>query len=325
MMRTGVVVLVLLALAGNATGTGTTHRTHLPPPLHGVQVRLTSYEIPAGHEREICQLVTLPNRKAMDVSQIQIAMPSGVGFTTHHFAIFDYQGGDPTGLPTEPFDRVGCAGVGDAVVSPILAFVQRPKQKIGFPRGVGFGLGSHQRVLLNSHYINGGTEPVTVDVAVNFRAARRGSIRHHVRSFQLGTFHIDVPPGQAGAASASWVTPFPMNVVWLSTHSHKHTQSVDVDLVRGGTVEGQELETLVYSEPTVKRYASPLRLAPGDGFHWTCNYLNGTTRTLTFGVTSDDEMCFTVGFFYPDDDAVPLPAVPGCFGGGGGLVCPFNH
>ncbi len=36
-------------------------------------------------------------------------------------------------------------------------------------------------------------------------------------------------------------------------------------------------------------------------------------------------MCFTVGFFYPDDDAAPLPPVRGCFGGGGGLVCPFNH
>ena len=68
----------------------------------------------------------------------------------------------------------------------------------------------------------------------------------------------------------------------------------------------------------------PLRLEAGDGFHWTCNYLNSTSSTLRFGVTSNDEMCFTVGFFYPDDDAAPLPPVRGCFGGGG-LVCPFNH
>jgi len=85
-----------------------------------------------------------------------------------------------------------------------------------------------------------------------------------------------------------------------------------------------ELETRSYSEPTVNEYNPPLRLEAGDGFHWTCNYLNSTSRTLRFGVTSNDEMCFTVGFFYPDDDAAPLPPVRGCFGGGG-LVCPFNH
>jgi hypothetical protein len=115
-----------------------------------------------------------------------------------------------------------------------------------------------------------------------------------------------------------------MNVVWLSTHSHKHTTSVDVNVVRQGTVAGQELETTSYAEPTVNRYRPPLRLDAGDGFRWTCNYRNDTTRTLRFGVTSNDEMCFTVGFFYPDVDAATLPPVRGCFGSGAGLVCPLN-
>jgi len=95
--------------------------------------------------------------------------------------------------------------------------------------------------------------------------------------------------------------------------------------VRQGVVGPLELETRSYSEPTVNLYDPPLRLEAGDGFHWTCNYLNDTSRMLRFGVTSNDEMCFTVGFFYPDDDAAPLPPVRGCFGGGGGLVCPLNH
>src|SRR5438093_1481120 len=126
-------------------------------------------------------------------------------------------------------------------------------------------------------------------ITVAPRAAREGTVRHHTRSFQLGTLAIDVPPGQAGSASASWLAPFPMNVVWVSTHSHKHTQSVDVDLVRQGVVGPRELETLSYSEPTVKLYDTPLRLEAGDGFHWTCNYRNDTPTRLTFGVTSNDE------------------------------------
>jgi len=312
-------LVVLLAVPAAAI----TLRTRLRPPRHGVQTRLAPITIAPGTEREVCQLVTLPNRRALDVNELRVTMPSGPDYTSHHFAMFLYQSEDVSGVPPGPVDAVGCLGVGDQVVSPILAFVQRVDQRIRFPAGVGVKLRPHQRLLLNAHYINASTEPVTIDVAANFRAARR-RLRHHARSFQLGTLDIGVPAGRTGSASASWLAPFPMNVVWLSTHSHKHTESVDVDVIRAGTVGPEELKTVSYGEPTVNLYPTPLRLEPGDGFHWTCNYRNDTNRFLSFGVTSEDEMCFTVGFFYPDDDAAPLPIVPRCFGNGDGLVCPLQ-
>jgi hypothetical protein len=54
---------------------------------------------------------------------------------------------------------------------------------------VAVGLGPHQRLLLNSHYLNGSSEPVTIDVAVNFVAACKRTVLHHTRSFQLGTLN----------------------------------------------------------------------------------------------------------------------------------------
>jgi hypothetical protein len=115
-----------------------------------------------------------------------------------------------------------------------------------------------------------------------------------------------------------------MNVFLLSTHSHKHTRSVVVELLRGGTSVGPQVTTTDYSDPAVKEYASaPLRLEPGDGFRWTCTYRNDGPTTLRFGVTSNDEMCFAIGFYYPDDEA-PLAPPRGCATSGpAGLVCPF--
>jgi hypothetical protein len=318
MTRALVVIVAALAVASPASAR--TLRTRLHAPARGVQARLSPIEIAPGSEREVCQLVTLSNRRALDVDRLSVAMPSGADHSSHHFAMFLYDGDDEG---TEPIDSVGCVGVGKQFVSPILAFVQRPRQRIRFPSGVGVRLRPHQRLLLNAHYINAGTEPLTIDVAANFRTARR-SLRHHARSFQLGTLRINVPAGEEGSASASWATPFPMNVVWLSTHSHKHTTTVEVDRIRAGVQGERELTTLSYAEPHVNLYTHPLRLEAGDGFRWTCNYRNETTRLLQFGVTSDDEMCFTVGFFYPDDDEAPLPRVPRCFGNGEGLVCPLQ-
>jgi hypothetical protein len=317
-------VLILAALVTASSSPAATLRTRLARPCHGLQVRLSPIEIAPGTEREVCQAVTLPNDRPIDVNEIRIAMPSGAAYTSHHFALFLDRRDGPPRLPDGPFDNVGCLGAGDDLVSPILAFVQRPRQRIRFPRGIGVTLRPRQRLLLNAHYVNGGTEPVTIDVATNFRAAKKGAIRHHVRSFQLGTLNIRVPPGEEASATAAWTVPFPMNLVWLSTHSHKHTVSVDVDVIRSGVVTPQELKTVSYAEPTVKLYPHALRLGAGDGFRWTCNYRNDTPRLVTFGVTSNDEMCFTVGFFYPDDDTAPVPPVRGCFGNGDGLVCPIN-
>jgi hypothetical protein len=319
MTRTLVALLVgLLALPSTAAELRT--RLHRPP--RGLQVRLSPFEIQPRTEREVCQLIELPNAKEIDVRDLTIAMPAGAEFGSHHFAMFLYTGGNEE-VGSEPFDSAGCVGIGTEFVSPILAFVQRPKQRIRFPKGVGVRLAPRQRLLLNSHYLNGTPEPLRVDVAINFKAARKGSIRHHALSFQLGTLRIDVPPGGSSSSTAAWSVPVPMNVVWLSTHSHKHTTSATVGLSRGGSPAEQQVETRNYAEPAVRRYPTPLRIEPGDAIHWTCDYANQTASPVRFGVTSEDEMCFAVGFFYLDGDA-PLPPVRGCFGAGDGLVCPFN-
>jgi hypothetical protein len=322
--------LVLLALLGLVLPPLLPHadaarlRARLHKPRRGLQIRLAPVVIPSGSEREVCQVVTLRNRRPVMVDRMTMTMPSAGSVASHHFAVFLVQDPDDPNLPTEPVDSAGCSGVGGAIVSPILAFVQRPRQSLRFPPGVAVTLEPGQKLMLNSHYVNGATEDATVDVAMNLVRARRTRIAHELRSFQLGTTRIDVGPGADGAAVGEWIAPFPMNVVWLSTHSHKHTTHVDVELIRAGAPAGLELRTDRWAEPSVKQYrAAPLRLEPGDGLRWTCHYHNDRGERLRFGVTAEDEMCFAVGFFYPDGNDPTLPSVPGCFGNGRGLVCPF--
>jgi Copper type II ascorbate-dependent monooxygenase, C-terminal domain len=288
-----------------------------------MQIRLTPVVVPAAQEREVCQAIELPNREAVDVAALQFATPGGRTYLSHHFALFVDDADTMATLPRGPLDSPGCAGFGQAF-GAILAGVQSPRATVRFPSGVGFTLKPHQVVLLNLHYVNGSSKPLRVDGAVNLVEARPGTVTHHARAFQFGTARIAVPPGGDASAEASWTAPFPMNVVLLSTHSHKHTTSVDVDVVRSGDRPAPILETVDYRHPELKGFATPLRLEPGDGFRWTCNYHNAGPSMLTFGVTSNDEMCFTIGAFYLDDDAAPLPPVPDCYGGDIALTCPWS-
>ena len=41
---------------------------------------------------------------------------------------------------------------------------------------------------------------------------------------------------------------------------------------------------------------------------------------MHFGPTTEDEMCFVTGYFYPDDESVPATG-PGCVPQGSGLEC----
>ena len=110
MVRASGLVVVLLGLP--ALGSAATFRAHLRRPRHGLQVRLSPITVAPGSEREVCQLVTLPNRKAMDASEITMAMPSGATYTSHHFAIFLYDDAAP--LPPVR----GCFGGGGVLVCP---------------------------------------------------------------------------------------------------------------------------------------------------------------------------------------------------------------
>ena len=296
-------------------------RTRLARPARGYQVRLTPFTVPPRTEREVCQAIELPDRRAFDSTTITFASPGTQEYFSHHFALFVDDADDLTSLPQGPTESPGCVGFGQNF-GAIIGGIQSPRGSIHLPAGVGWTFQPNQVVLLDLHYVNASTSPVTVSGAVNLPRARRGTVVHHARGFQVGTTRIDVPPGEDGSATGTWIAPFPMNVVFLSTHSHRHTRSVDVDLIRAGADAGQLLQTVDWEHPTQQTLNTPLHLAAGDGFRWTCDYHNDTAKTLTFGITSEDEMCFTIGSFYLDDDAETLPAVPGCFGGDVALTCP---
>jgi hypothetical protein len=324
-VRVAVLLIALHATVAVAADP-TVLKAKLERPARGFQIRTTAFEVPPG-EREICQAVRLPVGRAIDVDRITVRMPSSSTVVSHHFAMFLADASAPN-LPLDgPVTNVGCFGTGGAIVSPILGFVQRLNgDVIRFPKGIGVTLGPENVLLFNSHYVNVGDAPVTVDVAVNFRKAKRGKIKRHARSFQLGIADIAVPAGATGSASAEWAVPFPMDVVWVSTHSHKHTTTADVEALAGGTTRPL-VHTTSYAEPDFAYFTPPaLRLLPGDSIRWTCNYRNATDDVVRFGVSADDEMCFAVGFFLTDDDG-PLPPLPPssfCFGNGLGLVCPAN-
>ena len=68
-------------------------------------------------------------------------------------------------------------------------------------------------------------------------------------------------------------------------------------------------------------YAPAMRLGPGEGVRFTCDWHNPDDHAVRFGPTTDDEMCFVTGYYYRDDESDTLPLFPRCFDQDEGLLC----
>ena len=316
------VLLALLAVLTLAAAAGAASRVRLPKPRRGFQMRMGKFTVPAGHEREVCEFRTLPNRKPIDVQELEFKMSPG----SHHFALWAYLGQDRAAadFPSTIVDSPGCIGVGpaDTFNRALLGGAPSPHEVTRFPRGIALRLDAHAPVILNSHYINGSlTDALTPSIVFNVTRARAGSVRHHAEQMTIGDLDIDIPALSTASRTAEWAVPYPMNVIQLSSHEHKRGTRVTIHLLSGGQDTGQIFENDDWREPYEYWPATPIHVAPGDVFRFTCEWKNDDDHPVTFGVTTDDEMCFMTGYYYRDDESVAPPHAPNCLLQESGLLC----
>ena len=310
--------LACLALGSTADA----KRMHLHKPRHGFQMRMTPFVIPPGTDREGCEYRTTPNRKAMDVAAFELRATPG----THHFVVWDYLGGDRnpadfwTGIKYTP----GCVGLGpqDSFATTANLFgMQTARARVEFPPGIAVRLDPHAIVYPNLHFHNYSTVPVTGQAVFNFIAAPEGTVRHHAQALTVGTFQINIPPHGGAALTGEWQTPTALNIVQLSTHQHHRGTLMSIHHIDAA---GNDMGELVVSDswehPNVEWYPQTMRLPAGEGLRFTCEWENPDDHAVHFGPTTEDEMCFVTGYFYPDDESVPVTG-PGCVPQGAGLEC----
>jgi hypothetical protein len=319
MTKLGVAALLAVALVASAEA-----RVSLRKPGRGIQMRMKKFVVPPGGEREVCEFRVMPNRKPFDVQAFELNMTPG----SHHFVLWEYLGvnHDPSAFPKELVDSPGCIGVGprDSFVANANLFgMQTARGRVRFPSDVAVRLQPRAYVLLNFHIRNPSlTEPLTAEAVFNLRPARKGTVRHRAQTLTVGnSADIRIPPLGTQTITSDWHAPADMNVVQLSTHQHKRGTHVDIRLIDdAGNDLGPLFEAGDWEHPGERWFDPAFRLAKGQGIRFTCGWTNPDDRMVTFGVTTNDEMCFATGYFYPDDENTSVIG-PGCIPQAEGLLC----
>ncbi len=84
----------------------------------------------------------------------------------------------------------------------------------------------------------------------------------------------------------------------LTSHNHKLGEKFVIKIV-GGARDGEVVyESTDWEHPLIKNFPQALEFKVGEGLMSEITYNNTTTKTVRFGLTSEDEMGIIFGYYY---------------------------
>jgi hypothetical protein len=167
------------------------------------------------------------------------------------------------------------------------------------PQHVGLDLGGGNYVL-EVHYNNPG--PPTQDASgVTVCKAKTNRPETATVSW-LGTEAIILPPQQKNLQVVSNcrpnITDKPIHIIKVWPHMHKLGRNMHAEIHRAnGTVDPLFNEAFDFNSQW--GYNTPAVLKTGDYVTTTCVYDNDTPNTVTFGESTESEMCYNFTYSYP--------------------------
>jgi hypothetical protein len=161
-------------------------------------------------------------------------------------------------------------------------------------------LESGQRYVLQSHYVNVGTEPIRVQDRAVLTTIAEGDVENWAAPVVFNLSDFRIPAGESLTRSFSCTTDADYNMLYVDGHMHEWGTSFNVDIVDGAT------RTPFYTVPdwdpvyrdapiVIDAVDDPVEIPAGTTFETTCEWFNDTDADLTF----PQEMCDTVLIVYP--------------------------
>ncbi|MBK9034904.1 MAG: hypothetical protein IPL61_27180 [Myxococcales bacterium] len=171
--------------------------------------------------------------------------------------------------------------------------------ELAFPPGAAMKLEAGQLLGLQLHIYNIAETTLTGTSGVEVQTADPTTIQHDVDLFLPGPKDLAIAPGVATARGTCTVTA-PQTVFAVFPHMHQYGTHLTTTLTAGGVPRVIYDDAYSFEHQKIVPFES-IELAPGDTITTECTWNNTTGATITYGESSDTEMCYSILFRYPDD------------------------
>ncbi|MCC6996331.1 MAG: hypothetical protein IT370_17100 [Deltaproteobacteria bacterium] len=253
------------------------------------------FEVKAGQEITKCVDFRLPTEKASNIVKIKSTLAAG----SHHLIL--YRSAESAEKPT-PYTCSPFTGALNGTLPIYIAQTEGTTIELPqTPKRVALKLLAGQMVRLEMHYVNyDTTKSIMGSGSVELTTIDDLMVDEYAELMFWGSTQINVPPMQEATVGPTWHAP-PPGTTLLALTAHTHKYGIDFRVERAEKdMPGTEIyATQDWDNPPFLQFTPELKLGPTEGLRWSCKYRNTTSRTIRFGESADQEMCFLWGFYYP--------------------------
>lgn len=256
--------------------------------------------IPAGYTRLIGRTWTLPGGQPDTYKCVRVTLPQEVTvseimaqapFGTHH-TVLSIASGSAAGPDGETDCSVQTLGMVMLYASGV------GTSPLVFPADVGLRIPAGTQIHLNLHLFNSSDQPLSGDSAILVKSPPSTPTQFAENVF-AGTFRIAVPPGQTVTVAGSCTAQRDYTIFALWPHMHQIATHQKVEILRGGTPTTLLDRDFHFAEQNYYLQDPQVQVRVGDQIRVSCTYNNTTSTTVTFGDSSNQEMCFSGLYRYP--------------------------
>lgn len=264
-----------------ATGEAGLHREN-----GSLVFRTEPFTVPAGEERYLCWALTTQEQEVLKVNAIDFPGAQEV----HHFMFAQTVAPEPEGFSE-------CGAV-------LLPSTWRPLFSAGaganslrFPAGVAHHLQPGTQLVIALHLLNATDEEIVDQTAIQMETTDEADTQP-VEIGGFGSFRIQLPPSQTSAVTHECTLPSSARMVALMPHMHLMATSMTLEL--GPSADDMQViysarEPWDFEQQTID--IVDMNVEQGQHARVTCTYNNTTDRTITYGESTFDEMCFLGAFW----------------------------
>jgi hypothetical protein len=268
-----------------------------PPasPAQGWQLGTETFSLDPGQELQQCFFFEVPYDEPVFVKRIEIAQNPG----THHMNIFrvrsvhDLDGANGTKIADGP-----CWKATNWADWPLVANSQNEGNvAMDLPEGVAHRFEAHEKIMLQTHYVNATTQktPGLGKVLVNFQRAAASEVRDELGTAFATNQNLRICPGEVSKTfetTCRFAKDRPVTIFGANGHFHSRGRRFTMSVFDPKESEPQApfYESNSWDEPLFARDVGATVPAQG-GIRYTCEFSFGPNDCGD----SEDGCCFTFG------------------------------
>jgi hypothetical protein len=271
-----------------------------PAAGNGYQMHMPVFPVAPQFEREFYCRLALNNPEEIMASGFEVKMRPG----SHHLILYNFEkptdpNMPPLGVIRDQNQPNGNLGLYTSQTPSFPLFQAASSDfRIDLPPGYAFKVDKNASFDLNSHYFNKTDATRFGEVYANIYTIPKASVNQVCEVTYEQPEELSVKPNDTTVVITDYEHEKETHYVLLTSHYHKRGKQFKINIV-GGPRDGQEIYySEDYEHPLWKTFQPELVMLPGEKLRTTVTYVNETSRTIPFGVTSEDEMNIMIGFKY---------------------------